>query len=397
MILSFLIIIIGGYFTGLLFEKIKLPKIVGMILFGILIGPNILNIISSKVINISSILRQIALIIIISRAGLNLNIKNIKEMGLNALLLSFIPATFEIIGIALLSYYLLSITFLEGLLLGSVLAAVSPAILVPKMINLKEKGYEKVPNILLVGSSLDDIYVIVLFYMFLNIIKTNKINYINIIQIPTSIILGAILGVLIGLFLYYLLKKVKFNKYLSIFLLLTTTIFLVFSENYLFKVINVSTLISVLTIFITLTIKNKSFSKEINKKYNYLWFLFEILLFVLVGISVDINYALKEGLMPVLVIIIGLIIRSIGTYISLISSNFKMKEKLFIISSYIPKATVQASIGAIALNEGLNVGSLILTISVLAILITAPLGALLIDNTYEVLLSKPIRYNNNKS
>lgn len=397
MILSFLIIIIGGYFTGLLFEKIKLPKIVGMILFGILIGPNILNIISSKVINISSILRQIALIIIISRAGLNLNIKNIKEMGLNALLLSFIPATFEIIGIALLSYYLLSITFLEGLLLGSVLAAVSPAILVPKMINLKEKGYEKVPNILLVGSSLDDIYVIVLFYMFLNIIKTNKINYINIIQIPTSIILGAILGVLIGLFLYYLLKKVKFNKYLSIFLLLTTTIFLVFSENYLFKVINVSTLISVLTIFITLTIKNKLFSKEINKKYNYLWFLFEILLFVLVGISVDINYALKEGLMPVLVIIIGLIIRSIGTYISLISSNFKMKEKLFIISSYIPKATVQASIGAIALNEGLNVGSLILTISVLAILITAPLGALLIDNTYEVLLSKPIGYNNNKS
>src|SRR5690625_5171766 len=423
MILSLLIFLIGGFSIGYLFEKINIPKIVGMIIFGILISPSILNLVSPSLINISDILRKIALVIIITRAGLNLSIKSIKEMGINALLISFIPATFEIIGVTIFSYLLLNISIVGGILLGTVLAAVSPAIVVPRMIKLKNKGYKEVSELVLVGSSIDDIYVIVLFYATLNVLKTNKFDIISIVQIPSSIILGILLGLVIGIVIYQLLKLLKFNNYINLIVLFSLSILLVFSEDILFIVVNflilisilsififivffilcillvfieyilfnlvnVSTLISILSLFIFINFKNKEISFKLEENYKHLWFFFEIILFVLVGVSVDIKYALSEGFMPVIVLLIGLTIRSLGTFIALTFTNFNFKEKLFIIFSYLPKATVQASIGGIALSEGLNVGPLILTLAVLSILITAPIGATLIDNTYKKLLNK---------
>src|SRR5690625_4019147 len=388
MILSLLIFLIGGFSIGYLFEKINIPKIVGMIIFGILISPSILNLVSPSLINISDILRKIALVIIITRAGLNLSIKSIKEMGINALLISFIPATFEIIGVTIFSYLLLNISIVGGILLGTVLAAVSPAIVVPRMIKLKNKGYKEVSELVLVGSSIDDIYVIVLFYATLNVLKTNKFDIISIVQIPSSIILGILLGLVIGIVIYQLLKLLKFNNYINLIVLFSLSILLVFSEDILFNVVNVSTLISILSLFIFINFKNKEISFKLEENYKHLWFFFEIILFVLVGVSVDIKYALSEGFMPVIVLLIGLTIRSLGTFIALTFTNFNFKEKLFIIFSYLPKATVQASIGGIALSEGLNVGPLILTLAVLSILITAPIGATLIDNTYKKLLNK---------
>jgi len=388
MILSLLIVLIGGFSIGYLFEKINIPKIVGMIIFGILISPSILNLVSPSLINISDILRKIALVIIITRAGLNLSIKSIKEMGINALLISFIPATFEIIGVTIFSYLLLNISIVGGILLGTVLAAVSPAIVVPRMIKLKNKGYKEVSELVLVGSSIDDIYVIVLFYATLNVLKTNKFDIISIVQIPSSIILGILLGLVIGIVIYQLLKLLKFNNYINLIVLFSLSILLVFSEDILFNVVNVSTLISILSLFIFINFKNKEISFKLEENYKHLWFFFEIILFVLVGVSVDIKYALSEGFMPVIVLLIGLTIRSLGTFIALTFTNFNFKEKLFIIFSYLPKATVQASIGGIALSEGLNVGPLILTLAVLSILITAPIGATLIDNTYKKLLNK---------
>jgi|SRR5690554_823290 len=390
MLISLLMVLIGGYLIGYLFEKINIPKIVGMIIIGILIGPSFLNIIDEYLINISSYLRKIALVIIITRAGLNLDVKSIKDMGINALLISFIPATFEIIGVTFFSYLLLNTSIIEGILLGSVLAAVSPAIVVPRMIKLKEKGYKSVSGLVLIGSSIDDIYVIVIFYAMLSAIKTNSFSFISIIQIPSSIILGAIVGLIIGIVIYYIFSKIKINKYILLIILFIITNLLVFNEDLLFSVVNVSTLISVLSMFIYFNYKNKDISSELEISYKKLWLIFEILLFVLVGISVDVKYAISSGFMPVVVLLLGLIVRSIGTYIALSFTKYNLKEKIFIIFSYLPKATVQASIGGILLSEGLVVGNLSLTIAVLSILITAPLGAILIDNTYKRLLKLEI-------
>ena len=388
-ILSLLIVLVGGYIIGYLTSKIKLPKIVGMIIFGILIGPSVLNIISPSLIKISPILRKIALVIIITRAGLNLNIGKMKR---EEVLISFLPATLEMLAVMLFSFLLLDVSLLEGLLLGTVLAAVSPAVLVPRMIKLKDEGYEKVPNLILFGSSVDDVFVIVIFYVVLNMLKTNTFDLISIIQIPSSIILGIVLGVLIGYLASKLFNKFKVNKYLKVLLILIITMGLVFSEDYLFKVINVTTLLSVLAMNIVINKKSPKEVKEVHDIYKYLWFVFEILLFVLVGISIDLKFAYSNGFLPVLVLFIGLIFRSVGTILATLKSNYSLKEKLFTVLAYLPKATVQASIGWIAVAEGLEVGNLVLTSAVISILITAPLGAILIANTYKKLLIKDSLY-----
>lgn len=386
LVLSLLIVLIGGFLIGYLFDKIKVPKIVGMIIYGILIGPSFLNIISDDLINISSLLRQIALVIIITRAGLNLKINEIKKMGLPALLISFIPATLEIIGVLIFAPILLGLSILESLLLGSVLAAVSPAVIVPRMIKLKEEGYKDVPDLILVGSSVDDVYVIVLFYTFLGMLKTNTFNFFSIIQIPTSIILGSLLGVLLGLLISYLFKKVKFQSWLKVTITLIISFTLVYTEKYYENYIKIATLISVLVLNMILFLKNSKESKELERNYKKLWVVFEILLFVLVGISVDFKFAINSGFMPVLLLLISLVFRSIGTFISTLFTSFNNKERLFAVFAYLPKATVQASIGAIALQEGLESGNLILTMAVISILVTAPLGAILIDKSYKKLL-----------
>ena len=390
--LSLFIILIFGVLGGLLFERIKLPKLIWYIILGILISPSVFNIIDKDILNISSYLRQIALIIILTRSGLSLDINGLKKIGRPAILMCFIPATFEIIGITIFGPIILNISIFESLLLGSVLAAVSPAIVAPRMINFIENNYgEKnhVPELVLAGASCDDIYVIVLFYSFKNLVATNNINYISILQIPISIVLGVLLGFIVGLILILTMKLLKLNKIINVIIILGASFGMVSLENILKPYFSISSLLGIIVMAILIAYKRHNDSIEIKKSYNALWQVFEILLFVLVGASIDIKYAFSiQGLLLIGVVFIGLIFRSIGVILSLIFTNYSKKEKIFIIISYLPKATVQASIGGIALMEGLSCGTIILTAAVISILITAPLGAILIDNLYKKLLEK---------
>lgn len=389
---SLSIIFIFGVLGGYIFEKIKLPRLIWYIILGLLIGPSLLNIVDDTLLSISSYLRQIALVIILTRSGLSLNINDLKKIGRPAILMCFIPATFEIIGVLIFGPLLLNISYLEALLLGSVLAAVSPAIVVPRMISLMEKKYGEerhVPLLVMAGSSVDDIYVIVLFYSFKNLLQTNKFNAYSICSIPISIILGIVLGIAIGFLVVLSIKYLKFNKVLSVIFMLGLSFLMLYLESLLKPYISISSLLGIIVMAIIVNIFKKEEAKEIQRTYNSLWQAFEILLFTLVGIATNAKYAFsKVGLIIVGLIFIALIFRSIGVIICLLLTNFNIKEKIFIIISYLPKATVQASIGAIALQEGLECGTIILTAAVISILLTAPLGAILIDSLYKKLLIK---------
>ncbi len=392
-LLSLGIILLSGFLVGLLFEKMKLPKIVGMIIIGIFLGPSLLNIIDDSIINISAMLRQIALVIILTRSGLSLNLKKLKEIGRPAILMCFVPATFEIVGVLILAPLLLGVSIVEALLIGSVLAAVSPAVVVPRMIKLKEEGYgenKSIPELIMAGSSADDIYVIVLFYAFLGLVDSGKLNALSFVNIPVSIILGILLGIGVGLLLSYIYKKINMNIIIKILLLISTSFLLIGLEEFVSDYISFSSLLGIITIGMVILLKNKEVAVDMEKGYHKLWTFFEILLFVLVGISVDINYAISAGFMPIVVLFSALVFRMAGVFVSLLFTNLKMKERLFSMISYLPKATVQASIGGIALAQGLAVGSLVLTIAVLSILITAPLGAILMDLSYKKLLVQKV-------
>ena len=392
MFLSLFIIFTLGIFGGLIFEKIRLPKLIWYIVLGILIGPSVLNIVDETLITISSYLRQIALILILTRSGLSLSINNLKKIGRPAILMCFIPACFEIIGVLIFAPIFLNITYLEALLLGSVLAAVSPAIVVPRMIKLLEEGYGKDKNVaelVLAGASVDDIFVIVLFYAFKGLVSTNVFNGWNIIQIPISIVLGMLLGTIVGFLVAFIIKKTKTNTIINVILMLGLSFGMLYLEEILKPYISVSALLAIIIMGLIIALIRKEESKEIQKSYNSLWNGFEILLFVLVGIATNINYAFSDnGVMILGLIIIALIFRSLGVIVCLIATKFHWKEKLFIVLSYLPKATVQASIGAIALTEGLACGDIVLTFAVVSILFTAPMGAILIDNTYKKLLKQ---------
>lgn len=390
--LSLFIIFCGGILGGFIFEKIRLPKLVWYIILGILIGPSLLNIIDDTLLSISSYLRQIALVIILTRSGLSLDINNLKKIGRPAILMCFVPACFEIIGILIFAPIFLKISYFEALLLGSVLAAVSPAIVVPRMIKLIEEVYGKnhcVPELIMAGSSCDDIFVIVLFYSFKNLVSTSTIDAWSISQIPISIVGGIILGIITGFLMVILIKYLKLNKIINVIFMLGLSFGMITLENVLKPYFSVSSLLAIIVMAIIINIFKKEESKEIQRTYNSLWQGFEIILFTLVGIATNVHYAFsKEGLIIVGLVIIALIFRSVGVLICLIATKFTWKEKIFIIISYLPKATVQASIGAIALTEGLACGTLVLTSAVVSILITAPLGAILIDNFYKKLLIK---------
>lgn len=380
-----------GFFIGLLFEKIKLPKIIGMIFIGIFLGPSVFNIIDGTLLGISAELRQIALVIILTRAGLSLDLENLKKIGRPAVLLCFIPAVFEILVITFIAPLLLDVTVFEALLIGSVVAAVSPAIIIPRMLKLQAEGYGKsknVPELIMAGASVDDIFVIVLFYAFLGLSSGNSLNLGTLIEIPVSIILGIIVGIVFGLSISRVFKKITVSEITQFLIVFAISLALLGLETFVQTHVKFSALISIITLGMVLFLDNKSVATSLQKQYASLWVFFEIILFVLVGISVDINYALSAGFMPIVVILIALIGRTLGVYISLIFTNLNFKERLFIIISYIPKATVQASIGAIALTNGLAVGPLVLTIAVLSILITAPIGAILTDLSYKKLLQK---------
>ncbi len=392
--LSLFIIFVGGILGGLLFEKIKLPKLVWYIILGILIGPSLLNIADDTLISISSYLRQIALVIILTRSGLSLDIKKLKEIGRPAILMCFVPACFEILGVTIFAPLFLGISYIEGLLLGSVLAAVSPAIVVPRMIKLMDDGYGRkhnVPELVMAGASCDDIFVIVLFYSFKNLVAKNSFDAWTITQMPLSIVTGILLGIIVGLLITLMIKYLKTNKIINVIIMLGLSFGMIALENVLKPYFSISSLLAIIVMAIIVNIFKKEEAKEIQKTYNSLWQGFEILLFVLVGIAADVHYAFsKEGAIIVGLIFIALIFRSIGVIICIIATKFSIKEKIFIVISYLPKATVQASIGAIALTEGLACGTLVLTAAVVSILITAPLGAILMDNLYKKLLDNNI-------
>ena len=391
MFLSLFIIFFVGIIGGILLEKIRIPKIIGYLILGILMSPSVFNIIDEGLLKISSYLRQIALVIILTRSGLSLDLKGLKEIGRPAILMCFLPALFEIVGIAIFGPILLGISILEALLLGSVLAAVSPAVVAPRMIKLIETNYGKnkrVPELILAGASCDDIFVIVLFYSFKNLVATNSFNALSIINIPISILSGIVLGILLGFSVSFVMKKFKINTIIQVIVLLALSFGSIALEEFVKPYFAISSLLGIIVMALIISLKNKNDAKKIQSSYNSLWQGFEILLFVLVGASINISYAISStGLIIIGLVVISLLFRTIGVLISLIFTNYNLKEKIFIIISYLPKATVQASIGGIALAEGLACGEVILTAAIIVILITAPLGAILMDNTYKKLLS----------
>ncbi len=384
MLFSFGIILLLGFLIGYLFEKIKLPKIIGMIFIGILLGPSLLNIIDDSLLNISSELRKIALVIVITKAGLSLDINTLKKIGRPAVLMCFIPALFEITATVIFAPLLLPVSYLEALLLGTVLAAVSPAVIVPRMINLKENNCNsKVPDLILAGASLDDIIVILLFYSTLGTFNATN-NLTLLYEIPASIISGIAVGLVLGFLFKFLYKKFNIKSSFIVLSLLSFSFILLGIESLIEHYFKYSSLISIIIIAMSL-VKFDNLD-EVKNKYNFLWLFFEIILFVLVGVSLDLSVATTYLLQAIILLMIILFVRSSGVLVCLLKTDFTLKEKIYSVICYLPKATVQASIGSIALSNGLECGNLILSIAVVSILFTAPIGALLIDKTSTKLL-----------
>ncbi|MDD5827913.1 MAG: cation:proton antiporter [Lachnospira sp.] len=389
MLLSIALILLIGMFSGWLCSKLRLPGLLGMIITGIILGPYVLNLIDASILNISSELRKIALIIILTRAGLTLNINDLKKVGRPAIMMCFIPATFEVIGMVILAPMLLGVTVLEAAIMGAVVGAVSPAVIVPKMIKMIEEGYgvEKgIPQLILAGASVDDVYVIVLFSAFTSLASGTGVSVISFVNIPVSIILGIIVGLLVGLMLSYLFIKIHMRDTVKVIIFLSTAFILVSIENALNTPITFSALISVMFMGIALQKKKKEVAVRLSVKYNKMWVCAEIVLFVLVGATVDISYAASAGIAAVILIFGVLIFRMAGVLLCMVRTKLNFKERLFCMFAYMPKATVQAAIGGIPLSMGLSCGNIVLTVAVLAIIITAPLGAFIIDLTYKKLL-----------
>lgn len=391
MLTSLALIFLCGLLLGSIFQKIKLPPLLGMIITGIILGPHTLNLIDQSVLSISSDLRQIALIIILTRAGLNLDINSLKKVGRPAILMCFVPACFEIIGMVLLAPPLLGISILDALIMGTVVAAVSPAVIVPKMLKLIETGYGKdksIPQMIMAGASVDDVFVIVLFTSFTGLSQGESFSPISLIQVPISIILGIGLGILIGILLGFFFKKVHMRDSIKVIIILSISFLLVTLENSLKGIVPISGLIAIMSIGISLQKIRSDASKRISTKFSKLWVAAELMLFVLVGATVDIKYAFSAGIMAIVLIFGVLVFRMIGVLICLIKTKLNKKERLFCMIAYCPKATVQAAIGSIPLTMGLSCGNIVLTVAVLSILITAPLGAFFIELLYKKLLKK---------
>ena len=382
MLLTLSLIILVGFSLSEIFYRLKLPRIIGMILAGILLGPYVFNLIAPEVLAISVDLRQIALIIILLRAGLSLSFNDLKKVGRPAILMSFIPASLEIIGVLILGPIFLGLTVIESLVLGSILAAVSPAIVVPRMLKLMEdkQGTKKsIPQIVLSGASVDDIFVIVLFTSFVQVAQTGSFSLLSILFLPISIVLGILVGIIFGYLFVIFFKKFHIRDTTKILLILSFSLFFLTIEHEFSNIVPYSGLLSALSMGITILTRYQVVAERLVKKYEKIWVFTEMLLFVLVGAAVDITQIPNIGLMAILLIIGALVFRSIGVFISLYKTNLEIKEITFVAFSYIPKATVQASIGSIPLALGISNGNTMLTIAVLAILFTAPLGAFLID------------------
>lgn len=390
MLLSIALIMLIGMASGYICRRLKLPGLLGMIITGIILGPYVLDLIDPSILNISADLRKIALIIILTRAGLTLDINDLKRVGRPAILMCFVPATFELAGMLLLAPRILGISLLEAAIMGAVVAAVSPAVVVPKMIKLIDEGYgtkKSIPQLILAGASVDDVYVIVLFSTFTGLAKGDRVSAMSFINIPVSVVLGIALGIASGWLLAVYFKKVHVRDTIKVIIVLSISFILVSAENAMSTPITFSALIAVMFMGIALSRYRNETAVRLSGKFNRLWVGAEVVLFVLVGASVDIGYALSAGAGAVILIFGVLIFRIAGVFVCLPGTNLNMKERLFCMLAYTPKATVQAAIGSVPLAMGLSCGSIVLTVAVLAILITAPLGAFVIDLTYKKLLS----------
>lgn len=397
MILSLGLILIVGMVFAKIFDKLKLPRIIGMLLTGIILGPQVLNFLDANILRISSDLRTIALIVILLKAGLSLDMGDLKKVGRSAILLSFLPASFEILSYAIFVPKLLGLNLIDGLLMGAVMAAVSPAIVVPRMVKLIDEGYgrdESIPQMILAGASCDDVFVLVLFSSFLSMAKGSEFSFKSLLKVPVSITLGIGFGIVIGYLLYlFFERRYKNGSYIrnssKVIIILALAFLLVSLEGLVKEIIPISGLLAVIAMASAYKIKaDDGVVERLSEKFAKLWIFAEILLFVLVGAEVDIKYMTGIGFIGIALIFLGLLIRSIGVFISVAGSRLSKNEKIFTILAYTPKATVQAAIGSVALANGIGSGMAILSIAVLGIIITAPLGAILIDKSYKKLLKK---------
>ena len=397
MLTSLSLIFLVGLSTAAICKKIKLPRIIGMLITGVVLGPFVLDFLDPSILDISADLRKMALIIILIKAGLSLNISDLKKVGRPAILMSALPAVFEMMAVVIFAPKLFGITLVEAAVMGAVLAAVSPAVVVPKMVSLMETHYgtdKSIPQLILAGASLDDVFVIVLFSTFVSMAQGNAASAMGFVNIPVSIVLGialgAVLGWLLGVFFEtnYVHKNLIRNS-AKVIIVLGVSFLLIATETWLEGIVSVSGLLAVMSMACVLQMKSTDFvSKRLSEKFGKLWIAAEVILFVLVGAAVDIRYTLNAGLAAIGLIFIALVFRSLGVLLCLVGTQLNFKERLFCVIAYLPKATVQAAIGSVPLSLGLSCGNLVLSVAVLSIIITAPLGAFLMEISYKKLLNK---------
>lgn len=391
MLLSIALILLVGMSMGWICRKIKLPGLLGMLITGIVLGPYVLNMLDIKLLGMSADLRKIALIIILTRAGLGLDLASLKKIGRPAVLMCFVPATFELAGMLLLAPRLMGMSLPEAAVMGAVLAAVSPAVVVPRMVKLMEEGYgvkEGIPQLILAGASVDDVYVIVLFSTFSGMMQGEGASVIRFVNIPVSIILGMIIGLTIGILLAFYFQKVHIRDTAKVLIILGISFLLAAAEDSLTTPVTFSALIAIMIIGVGLQRKREAVAKRLAVKYGKLWVAAEVFLFVLVGATVNIGYLGRVGVRALLMIAGALLFRMAGVWVCLLGTGLKTGEKAFTMLAYTPKATVQAAIGGIPLALGFACGDTVLTVAVLAIVLTAPLGAFAIDLSYRKLLTK---------
>ena len=397
MLTSLALIFLVGLSMAAICQKLKLPRIIGMLITGIVLGPYVLDLLDPSILSISAELRQMALIIILLKAGLSLDLSDLKKVGRPAIMMSCVPASFEILAFFLFAPYLLGVTRIEAAVMGAVLGAVSPAVVVPRMVQLMERKYgteKSIPQMVLAGASCDDIYVIVLFTTFVGMAQGGHVKVMDFVNIPVSIVLGVLLGAVVGYGLSLFFETAYAHKHcvrnsMKVVIVLGVSFLLMAIETWAEGVVAISGLLAVVSMACVLKLKSTAFvSKRLSEKFGKLWIAAEVILFVLVGAAVDIRYTLGAGLAAVGMIFLALVFRGIGVSICLIHTKLNWKERLFCVIAYLPKATVQAAIGSVPLSMGLACGPIVLSVAVLAILITAPLGAIGMDVTYKRLLTR---------
>lgn len=389
MLFSAALMLLAGMALGWLCKRAGLPALLGMIVTGIILGPSVLNLIDGSVLSMSAELRRIALIIILARAGLTLDIRDLKKVGRPAVLMCFVPASFEIAGMIVLAPVLFGMTVVEAALTGAVVAAVSPAVIVPKMIRLMEEGYgteKSIPQLILAGAAVDDVFVIVLFTAFTGLAQGEHISAMSFVNIPVSICLGMAAGIFLGYLLSKFFERVHVRDTVKVIVILCVSFLLVTAEDRIKGPVTFSALIAIMFMGIAVQKYRREVSVRLSAKFNRLWVCAELVLFVLVGAAVDIHYVSGAALYAVILIFGVLVFRMLGVLLCLVRTNLTWKERLFCMLAYTPKATVQAAIGGVPLSLGLSCGNMVLTIAVMAILITAPLGAFLIEVSHKKLL-----------